>query len=309
MLRNFATLCLVFLAGCAMLSPEPEAVVKSAEPAAPTPVAVDDTLRKRVLVLPFVNRSDFQDDSFVRVALFDTQQAIANNPSLILIKDSELDNPDSLYSAGGEYHFKKVFAEAKLAAATGVIVGRIEEVSIHEEGDGTGVLGAKQHSATARVHFQLFDVATEREVFSRTSTAEVKQERVPWLDLRSPSSVPEEGKEAVSRALKKVLERFPAIARKLAWAGRIARVDLNRFYVTGGEQTGLRTGQFLRVYGSSEPVTDPSTGSSLGLAPGRFKGLLKVTQVFGTDSSVAILYTGAGFKENDRVEIHNPDNT
>ncbi len=278
-------------------------------PSAPPAPVMESALKKRVLVLPFINRTDYQDEALARVALFDVQQAIANAPELILIKEEELEDPESLYSAGGEYHFAKVFAQAKRAAATGVIVGRLEEVSIVEEGEDTGVLGARQRFATARVHFQLFDVSTEREVFSRTATAEVKQERVPWLDLRNPASEPEEGKEAVSRALKKILERFPVIARKLAWVGRIARVDLNRYYITGGEQTGVRLGQLLRVYEPGTTVSDPLTGSTMGLAPGRFKGLLKVTQTFGPDASVAVLYTGAGFREEDRVEIHNPDNT
>jgi hypothetical protein len=315
-MRMVLGICFV-LCRCSAFTPAPEEPEKA--PVTQTPAeeatqtasepALDPALKKRILVLPFVNRSEFQDDSFVRVALFDTQQAVANNQTLLLIKDSELENPDALYSAGGEYHFKKVFEQAKRAAATGVITGRIEEISISEEGDETGVLGAKQRLATARVHFQLFDVATEKEVFSRTATAEVRQERVPWLEIRGPNSDPEEGKEAVSRALKKVLDRFPVIARKLAWVGRIARVDLNRFYINGGDQTGLRSGQYLRVFDSGEPVTDVSTGATMGISPGRFKGLLKVTQTFGPDSAVAVLYTGAGFRENDRVEIHNPDGT
>ncbi len=305
---------LLSLSGCSsgpniLTEPKDVTAEKKAEDGATHLSSIDPVLRKRILVLPFINRSDHQDESLIRTALFNVQQAVANSPELLLVKESELEDPESLYSAGGEYHYRKVFEQAKRAAATGVIVGRIEEISILEPDEDTGVLGAKERSATARVHFQLFDVGTEKEVFARTASADVKQERMPWLDVRSPNSEPEEGKEAVARALKKILDRFPSIARKLAWQGRIARVDLNRFYVTGGEQTGLRTGQLLRVYESGSTVTDPATGNAMGLAPGRFKGLLKVTQTFGPDASVAVLHTGAGFREDDRVEIHNPDNT
>lgn len=299
----------LFLSGCSTLT----SLTELPEDAVTTPVVkadpVDPLLKKRVLVLPFINRSDYQEDSFVRVALFDIQQAVSNAPELILVKEEQLEEPETLYSTGGEYHFRKIFDQAKRAGATGVIVGKIEEITLSEEGENTGVLGAKQRFASARVHFQLYDVGTEREVFSRTTSADVKQERVPWLDLRSPSSESEEGKEAVSRAVKKILDRFPFIAHKLAWMGRIARVELNRYYITGGDQTGLQTGQLLRVYEPAVAVTDKLTGNTLGLAPGRFKGLLKVTQMFGTDASIAVLYTGAGFRQDDRVEIHQPDGT
>ncbi len=298
---------MLLITGCTSMGWFDEPVVDT-KPVAPAAPVVDNTVKKRILVLPFINRSDVQDDSLVRTALFDVKQAVANVPELIMVHEEDLENPDAIYSTGGEYHFRKIFEQAKKVAATGFIVGRIEEVSIQEVGDDTGVLGAKQHVANARVRFQLFDVATEKEVYSRENSAQVTRERVQWLDLRAPSSESEEGKEAVSRALQKTLERFPAIAHKLAWTGRIARVELNRFYVTGGEQTGLRPGQLLRVYENGAPVSDPMSGTTLGVAPGRFKGLLKVTQNFGNDASVAVLYTGAGFREQDRVELHHPDN-
>lgn len=310
-MRTLAALLLLSACSSApniLSEPAPEPTVEKKDDA-PKYSSIDPVLRKRILVLPFINRSDHQDESLVRTALFNVQQAVTNSPELLLVKETDLDDPESLYSAGGEYHFRKVFEQAKRSAATGVIIGRIEEISVSEPDEDTGVLGAKERMATARVHFQLFDVGTEKEVFARTASAEVKQERVPWLDLRTPNSEPEEGKEAVSRALKKILDRFPVIARKLAWQGRIARVDLNRFYITGGEQTGLRNGQLLRVYEAGTTITDPVNGAAMGLAPGRFKGLLKVTQTFGPDASVAVLHTGAGFREDDRVEIHNPDNT
>ena len=307
MLLRFVLTTSVLLSGCSSLGLLENPITVGNVPSPTEPAALDAALKKRLLVLPFINRSDFQDESLVRVALFDVRQAVLGAPDLLLVNEEDLEDPETIYSAGGEYHLRKVFEQAKKAAASGVIVGRIEEVAVIEEGEDTGVLGAKQRYATARVRFQLYDVATEKEVFTRTATAEVQQERVPWLDMRSPASEPEEGKEAVSRALRKILDRFPVIARKLAWMGRIARIDLNRFYVTGGELTGLRPGQLLRVYEAGAPVTDGSSGQALGLAPGRFKGLLKVTQNFGPDASVAVLYTGAGFREQDRIEVHNPD--
>ncbi len=294
----------LILAGCNTLA----SLTDDSTTATSAPVAQEESpqtlLKKRVLVLPFLNRSDVQEEALSRAALTQIEQAVTNTPDWILVKEAELEDPESLYSPGGEYQYKKVFEQAKRSAVAGVILGKIEEVTLTQAGDATGVLGARERSAVARIRFQLFDVSTEREVFTQTSSAEAKQERVAWLELRSPSSETEEGKEAVSRAVKKVLEKFPLITRKLAWMGRIARIDLNRYIVNGGEQTGIHLGQLLRVYEPSAPVTDELTGKNLGLAPGRFKGLLKVTQMFGTDSAIASLYTGAGFRQNDRVEIH-----
>jgi hypothetical protein len=302
----FGVVCF-FLSACttlATLTESPETLPEEKVAAAPP---LEPLLKKRVLVLPFLNRSNYQEESFVRVALFDIEQAVANAPDLILIKENQVEEPESLYSDGGEYHFKKIFEQAKRAGASGVLLGKIEDVTLSEDTENTGVLGAKQRSAYARVRLQLFDVANEREVYTRTASAEVQQERVPWLDFKIQSSESEEGKEAVSRAVKKILGALPFISKKLAWMGRIARIDLNRYYITGGEQTGLAAGQLLRVYEPPSSISDPLTGQSLGFAPGRFKGLLRVTQLFGPDASVAVLYTGAGFRADDRVEMQYPE--
>jgi hypothetical protein len=42
------------------------------------------------------------------------------------------------------------------------------------------------------------------------------------------------------------------------------------------------------------------------MAPGRFKGFLKVVDFFGEDGAIAIVHSGAGFQEKDRVEAYFP---
>jgi hypothetical protein len=39
------------------------------------------------------------------------------------------------------------------------------------------------------------------------------------------------------------------------------------------------------------------------VAPGPFKGILKVVDYFGGDGAVAVIHSGAGFRERDRVEM------
>ena len=73
-----------------------------------------------------------------------------------------------------------------------------------------------------------------------------------------------------------------------------------------GEMSGISRGQLLKVFGDGEPVTDLASQQFLGMAPGRFKGILKVVDYFGMDGAIAVIHSGAGFKEKDRVEIYSP---
>ena len=99
---------------------------------------------------------------------------------------------------------------------------------------------------------------------------------------------------------------FTVQAKKIAWVGRIAKIDLHRYYINAGEETGLSVGQLLKVVGEGFPIRDNASGVNLGTAPGRFKGLLKVVEFMGKDAAVAVLHSGGGFREQDSIELYSP---
>jgi hypothetical protein len=71
-----------------------------------------------------------------------------------------------------------------------------------------------------------------------------------------------------------------------------------------GKVSGLQVGDILKVSEDGEDVYDPQTGNYIGGVPGRLKGTLEVISYFGQDGSIAVIHSGSGFKENDKIELY-----
>jgi hypothetical protein len=91
---------------------------------------------------------------------------------------------------------------------------------------------------------------------------------------------------------------------KMNWEGRIAVINGDRVYLNVGRISGVNVGDILKVTEDGDEIYDPQTGGYIGKVSGRLKGTLEVVSYFGQDGAVAIIHSGAGFKENDRVELY-----
>jgi hypothetical protein len=88
------------------------------------------------------------------------------------------------------------------------------------------------------------------------------------------------------------------------WEGRIASVQGERIFLNVGKISGLAAGDLLRVVDEGEEIYDTESGSFIGKSPGRLKGTLEVVSFFGQDGAIAVIHSGGGFRENDRVELY-----
>ncbi len=91
---------------------------------------------------------------------------------------------------------------------------------------------------------------------------------------------------------------------KVSWEGRIAAINGDRIYLNVGRVSGLQVGDLLKVTEDGDDVYDPESGSHIGRVPGRLKGTLEVISYFGNDGAIAVIHSGSGFKENDKVELY-----
>ena len=260
--------------------------------------------RKRLIVLPFLNKSRHGGDELANHARDIVYNSLVGSQEYQLVPNVEIEGWESFINDLGEYDFRKIYDKARGFAISGVVGGVIEDVIVRETGDETGLFRSRQFAVGARLRLKLFDANTERELMSRLTSADVIEERTEFFNTRKITNYdPERGKVAVQKALEKVVGVIPQYARKIAWSGRIAKVDMHRYYITAGETSGIPKGQLLKVFDDGQPIYDPDTKLLVGVAPGRFKGLLKVVDHFGDDGSVAVVHSGGGFKERDRVEI------
>jgi hypothetical protein len=277
-----------------------------ANPAPAPPVKREDLLnpKKRVLVVKAVNLSRYGGDELTSLATSMIKDALSKVDDFMVLPQEEVDGSEEFVNAFNEIQFSKIYEKCRQQGIAGVFTGTIQDLIIKETGDDVGLFRTRTYTVTATVKISLYDVATQREITTRIGAGELVEEHTDFFKTHTPGGYDSErGKIAVTKGYNKILANVQSFARKVAWTGRIAKTDINRYYINAGEMSGLLRGTLLKVYGDGQPVFDPDSKNLLGLAPGRFKGLLKVVDYFGQDGSVAIVHSGGGFREKDRVEI------
>lgn len=264
-------------------------------------------IRKKVLVLRFLNRTNWDATQLVDRAYRETQRAVRRANDTILVPEEDINGHESFTFDDLSYDLKTIFLRARQNAISGLVLGSIEDVTIGQSAEETGLFRSREYQATARVTVRLYDVATEREVASQTNEASANDRKMAFFSSQSEASEDASpAKSALEKALEPILERFVAQMRNFDWKGRIARIEFNRYFINAGEETGLTKGQLLKVSHEGFAVEDPTTGNLIGQAPGRMKGVLKVVEFLGRDGAIATLHSGGGMREQDVVEIYSP---
>lgn len=282
---------------------EPTAIELKPQIATPNPLE-GRPMKKRLFVLQFLNKSRHGGDELSLHARDIVYNSLLGAQEFQLVPQQEVDGSEKFINDLGEYDFREIYDKLRAHNVSGVLGGAIDDVVIRETGDETGIFRSRTFAVVATLRLKLYDASTERELLSRLTSADVTEERTEFFNTRKISNYdPERGKVAVRKALEKVINVIPAYAKKIAWTGRIAKIDMHRYYITAGEMSGISKSQLLKVFEDGQPVYDPETKALVGISPGRFKGLLRVVDHFGEDGSVAVIHSGGGFRERDRVEI------
>lgn len=296
----------VALSACSSLFPrENTKLAKPADPApAPEIAEANAPPKRRILVLTFLNRTPYQEEQLTPAVHEAIKRSVGSSSQVVLVPDAELGDKLPRIAESTEYDLPAVFRLARNHGIAGVLGGAIEDVTVSEGGDEVGLFRSKQYAVRATVQMRLYDTRSEIEIFDKTESAEVTEELTTLFGSRGPSAAdPERVKGAVAKASEKLASELPPYLKRVEWVGRIAKIDLHRFYINAGELSGIRMGQLLKVYGEGTAVRDDSSNTFLGIAPGPFKGILKVVDYFGNDGAVAVVHSGAGFRERDRVEV------
>lgn len=288
-------------------------MAKAPEPVKKEEEKVDESeaakaLRKRILVLSFANKTSHGGRELAQYAASEVKNEISRSPEYIIVNEEDVDGYEGFQAENGNYNYKFIFEKARAHGISAIVTGTLEDLQIQERGDEVGLFRTRYHTVNAVLHLNLFDAGTERTLLSKKSNAEVTEEHTRFFSSeRSPDSYDSNrGRGAVSKALEKLYPTFNLHAKRIAWVGRIAKVDVHRYYINAGEMSGISKGNLLKVYGEGHEVVDEESGNVIGVAPGRFKGILKVVDYFGTDGTIAIVHSGTGFLEKDRVEIYSP---
>ena len=298
----------LILSGCALLEPKQE-VKKTIKDVPATARKEDASPRQRLVILPFLddNRDrpqgmrDQSRDEFIHL-LNKTKDVI-----VIDSKDIKLDLKSHVNS-NNEYSMVAIAKEAARLGASAVLEGKVIDIQIKKSADEVGVFRTMKTKFECKVRFRIFASRTARELYNVTKTVTVEESNVRVAENVDTDKFLKANPVIIANLLTESFIDFnPAILdtmSKMNWEGRIAVINGDRVYLNVGRISGVNVGDILKVTEDGDEIYDPQTGGYIGKVSGRLKGTLEVVSYFGQDGAVAIIHSGAGFKENDRVELY-----
>jgi hypothetical protein len=263
--------------------------------------------RKRILVLPFVP-NEKHSEKVGKVARFALIRRLLKTDRFVIVRNADFPQDVNSFLVNGQYQMEKIANIAKGLGIVAVIEGKVLDIRVRRIGDEVGILRSVKAKVQSNVRLRIFGSGNGREVLNEVRTAKVDastrrfgKHRYTDRDLQDDPVLIE---QCVKKAFHGLAPTIVRTVRKLSWEGRIALVSGERLYVNAGRMSGIQIGDILKVLDPGEDVFDPDTGDLIGEAPGRMKGTIEIVSYFGKDGSVAVIHSGAGFKENDPVELY-----
>jgi hypothetical protein len=301
----FVLVCLALgaLVSCQSIDKRTSQPVKMVKDIPVNPRVEQGQLKKRLMILPLNDSKSILSDE-MNMAIKKTLIKELNKSQEVIAFDSkDLGIEKVKVSPAGGYELKDVVKSLKEYTVHSALEAEIKELkvkrSVPTKGIMKGITSEYECSIVVRVINQ-----SGRELLNHMKVVTYKDTGLPSeSDLKGQSANP-----IVPTLIKDTLFEFiPQITKSLetmVWEGRIASLQGERIFLNVGKVSGLNVGDLLRVTEDGEEIFDTETGQFIGKSPGRLKGTLEVVSFFGQDGAIAVIHSGGGFRENDRVELY-----
>lgn len=265
-------------------------------------------LRKRILILPFIDLSNERSKKVSDAARDAFVQRMLRTNRYVVITTADLPKDIEQFRKSDSYDMEAV---AKLAAqvdVAAIIEGSIVELKAKKLGDQVGVFRKIRAQMTAKVKIRTFNAKNQKEIFADTRVATVESMtremgsyKYSDRHLQNDTNLVY---SSISKAFNGSIAGLVQSIDKVSWEGRIAMLKGDRIFINAGRLSGLQIGDILRISSWGEEVYDPENGTFIGRSPGRAKGTVELVNYFGKDGGVAIIHSGGGFQLNDKVELY-----
>lgn len=298
-----------FIVQCSLMEPKNQ---KNAFELRDVPMqarGMDEGLRSRILVLPFLSDNNTSPMVLEELRTAFTKELFRTKQFVVVSPSDLKQDPKKMMTDKNEYDMQQIARIAAAQGITAVVEGKVIGVEAKRLGDSVGVFRESKARVNADVRIRIFGGRSGREMFQEQKTAviEASSTRMAFGDQAGQSNLREDS-ELVRQGLKKgffsIMPNFTKAMEKLSWEGRVAMISGERVFINAGRLSGLQMGDILKVTEEGDEVYDPETGRFIGLAPGRMKGTVEVIGYFGKDGAIAIIHSGSGFRENDRLELY-----
>lgn len=269
----------------------------------------EEAPRHRILVLPFLDErldrtqavSDVARQTVVR-ELLRTRQFVA-----VSLEDFPHD-PKKFLTEENEYDMTQIARLASAMGVSAVVEGKVLHIKARRVGDSVGLIRELKAQVSTQVRIRIYAGKNGKEILNELRTADTEATSTRVAEKGDLAKSLGEDPELVRTAIRKAfVSGIPNIVRameKLTWEGRVAMVNGERIFINAGRLSGLQVGDILKITDEGDDVYDPDSGRFIGTAPGRLKGTVEVVSYFGKDGAIAVIHSGSGFQENDRVELY-----
>lgn len=305
------------MSGCAAFAPMTE------ETKANEPVAIrrkikdvdyrsnsdDKEMKKRLVVLPFLDKDSLKRPETARK---NAREAFINDLNLsekFIVMDSDqlTVNPEN-YIKNDEYDLKRLAQDSQKSGISSIVEGQIIDVRFKKRADQIGLVRNLEATYEVVVRLRIQSVQTGQEMFHTVKTVTLEDKNTRVAERTSEDQVFLKNPELVEILIKDAFldfsQQIQEAMDQVTWEGRIAAIRGDKVYLNVGRISGVQVGDLLKVVEDSSEIYDPEVGYNLGKVQGRTKGTLEIISYFGNDGAVAIVHSGAGFKESDRVEVY-----
>ena len=268
----------------------------------------DQNPRKRIMVLPFLDGTGGRSDGAAKVAREAFIRGLKRTDDFVIVSTADFPKDPSTFIKNGEYDLEAMGKIGGGLGLAGIVDGKVLEIKARRVGDAVGVVREIRAKVSATVQLRMVNTKNGSMLMNETRTADVEETttRVGERSFsdRNLENDPKLIESVVTEAFRTTLPKISQAVEKQSWEGRVAMVKGDRIYLNAGRLSGLNLGDILKVTEEGEDVYDPENGSLIGKVPGRLKGTVELVSYFGKDGAIAIVHSGSGFRENDRVELY-----
>ena len=264
--------------------------------------------RKRLIILPFLDASETRPESLREKARTAFMKELNKSGEVIAVDSRDIKSETLKPAEKGEYDLKEIAKQAQGLGANAVLEGKILDIRISRKADNVGIIRQMKSEFDAVIRVRVVNTRGGQEVFNTVKTVNLEEPTVRVAERVETDKYLQNNPDLIEAIVRDAfLEFVPQVIgslSKVSWEGRIAALNGDRIYLNVGRVSGLQVGDILKVLEQGDDVYDPESGGHIGTVPGRLKGTLEVISYFGNDGSIAVIHSGSGFKENDRVEIY-----
>ncbi|MCB0412764.1 MAG: hypothetical protein KDD50_00420 [Bdellovibrionales bacterium] len=266
-------------------------------------------IRKRILVLPFLDANVKRSEQVKEVARRVVVKELLNLRRFVVVKTSDLPGDINTYvNEDKEYNFEKLNRLANAMGISAIVQGKILEIKAERLGDQVGLFRKVRARINTKIEISVMNTKNSRKILSEIRSATVESDSTRVAEYSFSDRFLEEDPQliqlSVVKAFRSGVVNVAQAIEKINWEGRVAMVSGDRIYVNAGRVSGIQVGDILKITEEGTEVYDPDKGTFLGRAPGRMKGTVEVISYFGKDGSIAVIHSGSGFSENDKVELY-----